>query len=250
MLVIHWKAGDDAGYSDLLPSRWFETEGHWPTLRHDVEGPRGGRYHVRLALTVEGNIADLDYGGEHAAFNESDFYPGVMRIVFSDSSRTAVEAVMWKGEGEKQFKEQDAEGRELNVPLEGLDVFDPLDADDGRTKTERLIALRQGQPAFRNALIDAYEGRCAITGCEVREVLEAAHISPYRGTHTNHVTNGLLLRADIHTLFDRGLIRVDRNYRVSASPEVAAAYDLPATLTLPVSPAHQPSPDAFDQKWR
>jgi predicted restriction endonuclease len=157
---------------------------------------------------------------------------------------------MWKGEGEKQFKEQDAEGRELNVPLEGLDVFDPLDADDGRTKTERLIALRQGQPAFRNALIDAYEGRCAITGCEVREVLEAAHISPYRGTHTNHVTNGLLLRADIHTLFDRGLIRVDRNYRVSASPEVAAAYDLPATLTLPVSPAHQPSPDAFDQKWR
>jgi predicted restriction endonuclease len=40
-------------------------------------------------------------------------------------------------------------------------------------------------------------------------VLEAAHIFPYRGPQTNHVTNGLLLRADLHVLFDLGLLRID-----------------------------------------
>ena len=47
---------------------------------------------------------------------------------------------------------------------------------------------------------------CAVTGCTVTRVLEAAHLRPYRGKHTNHVTNGLLLRADIHTLLDYELL--------------------------------------------
>lgn len=63
----------------------------------------------------------------------------------------------------------------------------------------------------------AYEGKCALTGCPTTDVLEAAHICPYLGPHTNHVTNGLLLRADIHTLFDLGLILIspiDRRIKV------------------------------------
>ena len=59
---------------------------------------------------------------------------------------------------------------------------------------------------FRDALIGAYAGRCAITGCSVLDILEAAHITPYLGPDTNHVTNGLLLRADLHTLFDTCLL--------------------------------------------
>jgi hypothetical protein len=88
-------------------------------------------------------------------------------------------------------------------------VFNPLDAEDGRKKILAAIVRRQGQPAFRRELFRAYAGRCAISGCLTKEVLEAAHIVPYRGPQTNHVTNGLLLRADIHTLFDLGLIAVD-----------------------------------------
>ncbi|WP_200883691.1 HNH endonuclease [Archangium violaceum] len=56
----------------------------------------------------------------------------------------------------------------------------------------------------------AYGGRCALTDCEEPRVLEAAHIFPYHGPQTNHVTNGLLLRADLHVLFDLGLLRTEK----------------------------------------
>ena len=64
-------------------------------------------------------------------------------------------------------------------------------------------------------------GRCAITGCPVVDVLEAAHIRPHRGEETNHVANGLLLRADLHTLLDRGLLAVDPDgLRVVVAPSI------------------------------
>jgi predicted restriction endonuclease len=55
----------------------------------------------------------------------------------------------------------------------------------------------------------AYGRRCAFSKCDVREVLEAALIRPYRGAQTYHVSNGLLLRSDLHTLFDLGQLSVD-----------------------------------------
>lgn len=88
-------------------------------------------------------------------------------------------------------------------------AFEPDSIEDARARTMASIVLRQGQQAFRQALLAAYEGRCAITGCDVAAVLEAAHIYPYQGATTNTVANGLLLRADLHTLFDLGWITVD-----------------------------------------
>ncbi len=87
-------------------------------------------------------------------------------------------------------------------------VFDPNDFADARERVVASIVRRRGQGAFRKVLLNAYGGRCALTGCEVIEVLEAAHIAPYRGAETNHPTNGLLLRSDIHVLFDLGLISI------------------------------------------
>ncbi|MBO1081728.1 HNH endonuclease [Roseomonas sp. 573] len=80
---------------------------------------------------------------------------------------------------------------------------------DAREKVLREIKARRGQKAFRDQLLKAYDGRCAISGCAVLDVLEAVHIVPYRGDNTNHPINGLLLRADLHTLFDCGLIAID-----------------------------------------
>lgn len=88
-------------------------------------------------------------------------------------------------------------------------AFDPADAIDARHRTMAAIVRRRGQPAFRKKLLEIYSARCAITGCDITEVLEAAHITPYLGPETNHPTNGLLLRADLHTLFDLGLIAID-----------------------------------------
>ena len=90
-----------------------------------------------------------------------------------------------------------------------LDPFDPSDIEDARQRIFAAILRRQGQQAFRRKLLKAYRNKCAITGTEIPWVLEAAHITPYRGTKTNTPANGLVLRADIHTLFDLGLISVD-----------------------------------------
>jgi putative restriction endonuclease len=87
--------------------------------------------------------------------------------------------------------------------------FDPDSFEDQRDRAMRAIRIRRGQPRFREELMNAYEGRCAITGCAIADVLEAAHITPYAGSQDNHVSNGLLLRADLHTLFDCGLIAID-----------------------------------------
>jgi hypothetical protein len=87
--------------------------------------------------------------------------------------------------------------------------FDPKSSGDGKQKVVRAINLRRGQAQFRKELLRAYSGRCAITDCNCADALEAAHILPFDGKHTNHVQNGLLLRSDIHTLFDLGKIGVD-----------------------------------------
>ncbi len=87
--------------------------------------------------------------------------------------------------------------------------FSPTEGVDERQRVLAAIVRRRGQPAFRKALLEAYAGRCAMTGCDVVDALEAAHIRPYSGRSSNVISNGLLLRADIHTLFDLYLISVD-----------------------------------------
>ncbi|MEQ5842986.1 HNH endonuclease [Paraburkholderia acidicola] len=85
--------------------------------------------------------------------------------------------------------------------------------EDARRRIMRTLVQREGQPQFRRALIDEYAGVCAISGCAVEALLEAAHIIPYLGPHTNDVSNGLLLRADLHKLFDLHMLRIDPQAR-------------------------------------
>ncbi len=109
------------------------------------------------------------------------------------------------------------------TPVESRDDLweDPADFEDSRRRTWRAIVQRRGQPAFRSALLQAYGNACAISGCSVLEVLEAAHIAPYTGDDSNNVRNGLLLRADLHTLFDYGLLRINpQNLHVEVAPSL------------------------------
>jgi len=87
--------------------------------------------------------------------------------------------------------------------------FDPENLKDARKRNIAAIVQRQGQSKFRSELLKAYGGQCAITDCDAEAALEAAHIIPYLGTETNCLANGLLLRADIHTLFDLHLISIN-----------------------------------------
>ena len=131
--------------------------------------------------------------------------------------------------------------------------FDPKSQEDARERVLREIVQRRGQHKFRKSLIAAYGGHCAITGCSVAPLLEAAHITPYLGPETNAVTNGLLLRADIHTLWDLGLIAVDpKAHTVWVSAEITdSTYQALTGVRLrpPLDLAQWPSTAVLEQQW-
>ncbi|MGI5920968.1 MAG: HNH endonuclease [Syntrophomonadaceae bacterium] len=76
---------------------------------------------------------------------------------------------------------------------------------------------RLGQGAFRVMVTEAYHRRCAISGEKTLPVLEAAHIKPYSQQGPHIPSNGLLLRQDIHTLFDRGYLTISEDLHVEVS---------------------------------
>lgn len=131
--------------------------------------------------------------------------------------------------------------------------FSPNSITDARERTITAIVQRRGQAEFRRALIEAYDGRCAITGCDVLDVLEAAHIHPYRGTATNKPSNGLLLRADLHTLFDLGLVAIDpHTWRIRVATDLyGSAYaELEGNvIAAPELVSAQPSREALTWHW-
>ena len=72
---------------------------------------------------------------------------------------------------------------------------------------------------------EAYDRRCAVTGEKTLPVLEAAHIRPYAESGPHLVSNGLLLRSDLHTLFDRGYITVTPALRVEVSRRIREEFE-------------------------
>lgn len=117
----------------------------------------------------------------------------------------------------KRFNTMNAQVAEAEDTLVESGQFDPANASDAREKTIGNIVRRRGQPRFRRKLLKAYGGKCAVTQCDCIEVLEAAHIKPYLGEHSNSVTNGVLLRGDIHTLFDLHLVSMDASGKIKVS---------------------------------
>lgn len=142
---------------------------------------------------------------------------------------------------------------EISRKAEKEDYFQPKDLNDERERRLREIVQRRGQPEFRNKLIAAYDGRCAITDCDAVSPLEAAHITPYAGPKSHHVSNGILLRADIHTLFDLDLIGIhpETLQVVLAAPlrETCYAETQDRRLTTPDDPGSAPSQEALRQRW-
>ena len=87
--------------------------------------------------------------------------------------------------------------------------------DDPYKRVMQSIRQRRGQSKFRKKLLQMYDHRCVISGHGPDDVLEAAHIEPHSIAGHNSSENGLLLRADLHTLMDAGRIAINpENYRV------------------------------------
>ncbi len=94
-----------------------------------------------------------------------------------------------------------------------------------RYGSEYLMKARLGQGAFRILVTSAYHRRCAISGEKALPVLEASHIKPFSCSGPNRIDNGLLLRSDIHKLFDAGYLTISTDYRVEVSRRIKEDFE-------------------------
>jgi len=104
------------------------------------------------------------------------------------------------------------------------------------TEAERLVVQRVGQDVFRTGLLEYWEGRCAVTGLAVAELLRASHIKPWADCQTDaerlDVFNGLLLAPQLDAVFDRGLLTVGDGGEV----RISARLDSSARAALGLGP--------------
>ena len=222
------------------------------------------------ALTREGFLEQYDFGHAQEWFiyhqgrrYDAKAIAGVAHRYVGSGSRHLEVDEFKTGKGSRalrklsnlgfDIKEDTARSVVTIAPGEAiLEPYNPSNFEDARQKTLREIKERRGQQGFRKILLEAYENRCAISACSIVDVLESAHICPNRGPDTNEVWNGILLRADLHTLFDCGLLAIcHETMTVRISPHLSNSeywsfHDKP--LHLPPLRAHRPSPAALKER--
>lgn len=144
----------------------------------------------------------------------------------------------------------------FNIPTVQLlkpdESFLPNDQDE-RVAALQSVKLRRGQAAFRSELLVHFQRRCVVSDCQVEEILEAAHIHPYRGTKDHHVENGLLLRADLHTLFDLSLLAIDpQTHQLLLAPHVAQDpyYETLANKKIQFPKKQPPNRQALEARFK
>jgi putative restriction endonuclease len=123
----------------------------------------------------------------------------------------------------------------------------------GPTRGEpRLVTPRLGQNGFKSLVLSSYQRRCAITGARITPTLEAAHIRPIAAEGQHRVDNGLLLRSDVHVLFDAGYLGLDEQHRLHVSKRLRSEFGngeefysrAGNTISVPERKADRPSREA------
>jgi len=133
---------------------------------------------------------------------------------------------------------------------EEADEYIPTDKDE-RKSIRRQIKERRGQQNFRNGLKRRYGPCCQITGCAIFDIVEAAHIRPYRGEKDNNPENGILLRSDIHTLFDLDLIGIHPDsLAIHCVEPVNCEYGTKISKTLLCANGQRPSQAALKIRFK
>lgn len=126
------------------------------------------------------------------------------------------------GEGLRIWEQCQARAkRAVSPPL----VDTAREPEPARYGEPQLVRPRLGQGTFRVAVTGAYGGACAVSREHSLPVLEAAHIRPYGAEGSHEVANGLLLRADIHRLFDAGYVTVTPDHRFLVSRRLAQEWE-------------------------
>ncbi len=164
-----------------------------------------------------------------------------------------------EGEGRRIYMEcMERASRYTNEALPVAAIGAHGDAAADRFGEGRLIRPRLGQGGFRVAVTDVYGRQCAISTEHSLPALEAAHIRGYAEGGAHDVRNGLLLRADIHRLYDAGFVTVTDDYRFKVSHrlrddysngriyyELQESIERSGHIYLPKKKEHYPDPEAL-----
>lgn len=156
----------------------------------------------------------------------------------SESDVATVEGLIEKAGGLRQHKEADPLIEALRDEAQNIETA-------LQERKAALIKPRPGQAAFRQAAIERHDGRCVFTRTKVAEALEAAHVIPHTGAaEFERADNSLLLRRDIHALFDLFLLSIDaESGQVLVSPKLdGSIYDKLKGRVVP----HKLAPAALD----
>ena len=250
---VRWTNPESSGYDDIFAFQDFKVERIVEDFRHAVRGPKDILYWARCRLTVKGTRADFDYRAFPVFNTAKDWYLGIMRFHFRDSSRSEVRSIEWSDSDYSALASATAHIIKVLAPKQT-----PYMPKKGKaSKRRNAIAERPGQVRFREILLGAYGYQCCITGCPVPEALEGAHIDPFSGAHSDHPQNGLLLRQDLHRLFDTGLLAFEpKTLQVFFAPSALECPEYKslhgkARLRLPsaASRAFPPSKPALSRRW-
>ena len=117
-----------------------------------------------------------------------------------------------------------------------------------------LTKMRIGQGAFRVWVTDEYHKKCAVSGEKTLPVLEAAHIKPYSSSGPNSIKNGILLRSDLHILFDKNYLTITNDYKLEVSKRIKDEFEngkdyykyQGKPVILPSSPSSYPDPEFIE----
>lgn len=133
--------------------------------------------------------------------------------------------------------------------------------DSGRRGAAQIVMPRLGQGSFRVAVMDGFGRRCSITGERTLPILDAAHIKPWAAGGENRAGNGLLLRTDIHRLFDLGYVTLSHDHVFEVNPRLREDYENGRDYYLlhgrrlrePADPSFLPSGEALtwhhEHRW-
>jgi len=116
-----------------------------------------------------------------------------------------------------------------------------------RQRTLISVLDRRGQSDFRSRIMGAYKQKCLLTGVDIPEVLEAAHIIPVKYGGSDETGNGVCLRVDIHRLFDSGNIRFKPDGSIALSSAVTNSSNY---TSLPKKITYPPALNMKNVSWR
>lgn len=244
--VNFWKPGGEGGFRALSPGEPFLFKTHWPHNR--IVG--GGYFEgfARLPLSSawdffgSGNgVADLDQmrlrvgqyrreGIRHGddpiigcvLLNDVSFFPeDETEPAPADFAKSIVQGKTYLAQESGALPLIDLLVNKLAIQVTGPPSDSEVPAIDGPVFGElREVRPRLGQGGFKALVHGAYRDQCSITGHKIRPTLQAAHILPVGKGGEHRLDNGLLLRSDVHTMFDRGYLGVDPEFKLRVSRRV------------------------------